>query len=154
MNIQEDSLIFSEETYPGVFCTHTLVNKNNCHVKIINTTTKEIQLPENFCPKYESLANFYFCSIQNKTNEENLNERAKKLNKELKLESSEPLIRNKLDKLCNEFNDIFSLQGDLLSENNFYKQSITLNDPKPTYIKNYRLPESQKHKINEQVQKC
>lgn len=152
INMQEDSVIFSEEICPGVFCANTLVNKGNCNVKIINTTTKEVLLPANFYPKHEPLANFYFCAIPNNTNKENISERAQKLKNELKLENSDPHIRDKLENLCIEFNDIFSLQGDLLSENNFYEQSIALNDQKPTYIKNYRLPESQKNEINEQIQ--
>lgn len=52
-----------------------------------------------------------------------------------------------------EFNDIFSLENDVLSHNNFYEQHIELSERKPVYIKNYRTPESQKTEINAQVEK-
>lgn len=151
-NIQEDSVIFSEEICQGVFCTNTIVNKNNCCVRIINTTNKEVLLPENFHPKHEPLANFYYCTMQNNANKEKYNERANKLKSELKLENNDPHFKDKLEKLCVEFNDVFSLQGDPVSQNNLYEQNIILNDQKPIYIKNYRLPEAQKQEIHQQVQ--
>lgn len=55
--------------------------------------------------------------------------------------------------LCNEFSDIFSLQNDLLTCNNFYKQKIRLQNDIPTYIKNYRSAHSQREEICRQVEK-
>lgn len=36
--------------------------------------------------------------------------------------------------------------------NNFYEQKLRITDSSPVYIKNYRLPHSQKSEINNQVQ--
>ena len=54
-------------------------------------------------------------------------------------------------KICKEFEDIFYFKGDILSVNNFYKQSIPLQDKQPVYIKNYRLPNGQLEEVNKQV---
>ena len=55
--------------------------------------------------------------------------------------------------MCEKFNDIFALQDDFLTCNNFYKQNINLNDPSPVYIKNYRTPEVHREEIKKQVSK-
>lgn len=59
----------------------------------------------------------------------------------------------KLLNLCGRFNDIFALEGDSLSSNNFYKQNINLSDHVPVYIKNYRSPEIHQQEIDTQVDK-
>lgn len=41
---------------------------------------------------------------------------------------------------------------DKMSVNNFYEQKLRLRDNEPVYIKNYRLPHTQKQEINRQVQ--
>lgn len=80
--------------------------------------------------------------------------RNKKLLKEINFNKIfDPKIKSKLENLCQEFSDIFALEEDVLSVNNFYKQNILLNDSSPMYIKNYRTPESKKTEINEQVNK-
>lgn len=55
--------------------------------------------------------------------------------------------------LCNHFNDIFHLEGDKPTTNNFYTQKLHLRDHEPVYVKNYRLPQTQKLEIRKQVQK-
>lgn len=62
-------------------------------------------------------------------------------------------IQNDLLPLLNEFNDIFALSTDKMTQNNFYEQKLRLNDNTPVYIKNYRLPKSQKEEITKHVQK-
>lgn len=52
-----------------------------------------------------------------------------------------------------EFADIFHLECDKPSVNNFYTQKLRVNDNTPVYVKNYRLPHSQKMEINSQVSK-
>lgn len=61
--------------------------------------------------------------------------------------------KNKLWPLCQEFDDIFHLPNDKATVNNFYTQTLTLKDNEQVYIKNYRLPQSQKNEIKAQVQK-
>jgi len=49
--------------------------------------------------------------------------------------------------------NVFGLETESLSTNNFYKQKLRLKDEEPVYIKNYRSPHSQKDEIQAQVQK-
>lgn len=51
-----------------------------------------------------------------------------------------PSQANKLLALCLEFNDIFHLENDQLSVNNFYEQNLIVSDEEPVFTKNYRLP--------------
>lgn len=53
--------------------------------------------------------------------------------------------------LCLQFSQIFAMPDDEGSVNNFYKQTLTLKDEIPVYVKNYRLPQTQKSEINSQV---
>lgn len=46
---------------------------------------------------------------------------------------------------------LHKLDSDTLTTNNFYTQKLTLTDSKPVFIKNYRLPYSQKAEIEAQV---
>lgn len=77
--------------------------------------------------------------------------RIKKLTSELDLTNTPIHARDKLTKLCTDYNDIFALENDLLTTNNFYKQRIALEDKAPVYIKNYRTPETQITEINRQI---
>lgn len=53
--------------------------------------------------------------------------------------------------LCYEYMPIFHDCKNKLTINNFYKQEIQLTDNIPVYVKNYRLPQSQKSEIKNQV---
>lgn len=55
--------------------------------------------------------------------------------------------------LCMEFCDVFHVEGDKPTTNNFYEQTLTVKDDIPVYIKNYRLPHAQKDEIQRQVKK-
>lgn len=55
---------------------------------------------------------------------------------------------NELLKLCNKYSNIFDMPGDPASVNNFYEQKLTLRDKVPVFVKNYRLPQTQKEEIN------
>lgn len=58
-----------------------------------------------------------------------------------------------LTPLCTEFSEIFHLNGDKPTVNNFYKQKLTLKDNETVYTRNYRLPQSQKVEIAKEVNK-
>jgi len=75
------------------------------------------------------------------------------VHKELKLPKFPSLFKSDLTKLCTEYRDIFGLETENISANNFYKQKLRLKDKTPVYIKNYRMPESQKPEIQRQVDK-
>ncbi|KAH8376522.1 hypothetical protein KR200_007314, partial [Drosophila serrata] len=55
--------------------------------------------------------------------------------------------------LCTRYTDIFGLETESITTNNFYKQKLRVKDDAPVYIKNYRSPHSQVQEIQSQVQK-
>lgn len=55
--------------------------------------------------------------------------------------------------LCKEFNDIFALESDKMTVNNFYTQSFKIKDDTPVYVKNYRQPYSQRGEVAKQIEK-
>ena len=58
-----------------------------------------------------------------------------------------------LTKICKEYSDIFGLETETISTNNFCERKLRLNDKQPVYIKNYSIPHSHKNEINKQVRK-
>lgn len=60
-------------------------------------------------------------------------------------------LNEKITKLCTEYADIFTMPDDKMSVNNFYEQKLRTKDNEPVFVKNYRLPHSQKLEINKQV---
>lgn len=57
-----------------------------------------------------------------------------------------------LTPLCTEFSDIFHIDGDIQTVNNFYEQKLQLRDTEQVYTRNYRQPQAYKAEINRQVQ--
>lgn len=53
--------------------------------------------------------------------------------------------------LCIEYSDIFHLEGDQPTVNNFYAQDLSLTDKQPVFTPNYRQPQSQKAIISGEV---
>jgi len=49
--------------------------------------------------------------------------------------------------------NIFGIETELISTNNFYKQKIRMKADEQVYIKNYRIPHSQKEEVDKQVDK-
>ena len=47
-------------------------------------------------------------------------------------------ISTTLTNLCSEYSDIFGLESETITTNNFYEQKLKVKDTQPVYIKNYR----------------
>lgn len=142
-----DCVVDNAEVTEGVFISRTIVDPKRAYIRVLNTTD-EIQKISNRISKVESLKDFDIYQID--TLIEN-DERNKKL-LDILSQNSEMKNDANLTKLCAEFSDIFALKTDTMSKNNFYTQSLRLNDNQPVYIKNYRNPHSTKTEINKQVQ--
>lgn len=126
------------------------MKKENCFIKFINTTDDVYKLSTRFKPKHAPLSKYE----QSNSNKLPCHEARKlKLKNEINTQSLEAKTKNKVEALCMELNDIFSLKNDVLTHNNYYEQNIQLSEQKPVYIKNYRTPEIQKTEINAQVNK-
>lgn len=114
-----------------------VLNTDEC-IKVINTEKLRISATENFhILQYDKMTN-------------HTNNRLEMLQNKLKKKTTQ-FMRNKLTDLCMEFSDIFHVEGDRSSVNNFYKQKIGVTDNEPVYTKNYRLPYAQKTEIDRQV---
>lgn len=149
----EDVLIESQEIADGVFVGNSIVPKKGiAHIDILNTNNTDVQIKQ-FSIKTEPLNNYDIVDFDQHLHDSPRDDRFQKLLSELNLNISDPKAEESIKGICKDFCDIFHLKTDKLTFNNFYKQKITLSDRKPVYIKNYRLPQSQIHEINQHVEK-
>lgn len=150
-NLLEDSVVEGKQLKPGVFIASSIVNQNEQYVKILNVNTKPAFVHFNMKTKVAPLQKYHKIDLPKEKINEKRNE---KLIDELKVNNIIDLdIKTKLKQLCLKYNDIFALEGEKLSANNFYKQSIHVNTDSPVYIKNYRTPEVHKEETNTQINK-
>lgn len=143
-----NQFVDSQEILAGVFVARSIVTKENPLVRIINTTN-DVQVIEKTKLKSENLDNFRICVL--KTVEKN-DSRDSKVEKVLSGRMP-TYIREKLMPMCLEFSQIFALETDRMTVNNFYNQALKLIDNNPVYVKNYRLPYTQKVEIDTQIDK-
>lgn len=141
------AVIPSREIDDGVFCATTVIFDKTPTIRLVNTTNrmKSIQNAK-FIAKHISEYKIL------KLNENSGTKRTELLLKIL--ENKSPIqSRSKLMALCREFSDIFAMEGDKATQNNFYVQELNVTDPTPVYTKNYRMPHSQKSEISKQIGK-
>lgn len=146
-NFNEPCLIDRCEISPGIFTSPTIAYNNSPLIRILNTTTNATVI-SNKIETAEKLENYRIFSYRG---EQQNDERGTKLREKLS-EKVPKMHKNRLLDLCVEYNDIFALENDTLTVNNFYKQKLRLKDDSPVFTRNYRLPMTQKEEINKQVQ--
>lgn len=131
--LNEDSVIISGEIQPGVFYANAIINQNNSFIRFLNTTDKPAIIPTNFSPQLYPLHTYH---IDTTVHLQNPNEiRTNQILNEIELGHLEPSLKSHIQKLCTEYNDIFTLENDKLTANNFYEQEIKLKEPVSVYIK-------------------
>lgn len=142
-------VIKSQEIGPSVLIPTTIAYESHTWIRVLNASENGFTAnAKNFQFDYIKNYDIYKVSQKNDTNLDR-KERLKSL-----LSPKIPKhARKALLKLCTDYADIFHLDGDKPSTNNFYSQDLHLSDSTPVYIKNYRLPQSQKTEIKSQVQK-
>lgn len=146
-NVSEPMYVESQEICKGVFIGKGIIDSNNPILRIVNITD-EFKCVRTDKIKTEKLKNFYIYSV----NESRIDdERIVKLRSILETQMPDD-VRSQLMPICEQYADIFSLKDDKMTVNNFYEQSFRLTDSSPVYIKNYRLPHTQREEINRQVQ--
>lgn len=148
IQIQTPSVILQQEISPGLFVANSIIDSNSSYIRILNTNSSPVKAKlDNL--QIRPLSEFH--TIQ-PTNTKNLFE-AKRLatliDIIIKSHSGENL--SKLTNLISDYADIFLVPGDNPTVNNFYEQTLKLKSDKSTYIKNYRLPYTQKAEVNRQV---
>jgi RNase H-like domain found in reverse transcriptase/Reverse transcriptase (RNA-dependent DNA polymerase)/Integrase zinc binding domain/Retroviral aspartyl protease len=155
LNLAEESIILSHEVVKGVLCANTIVGLDP-HIEFLNVTENDIKL-ENFSPKLIPLANFKVSQLNKYVKSDSGDssfdpKRAERLINELSLNNVPAFILEDVKSICTQYQDIFHLEGDVVSTNNFYKQKIATMDDSPSYIKNYRIPHAHKNIIEKEVQ--
>lgn len=146
-NFTESQYINQMEIESGVFIANSIATSATPLIKVLNTTDDTKIIPK-FLLKSENLSTFDVYSLDEI--DINNKDRNNKLS-QIILNNSPPHIYDKLVNLCMEYSDIFALESDQMTQNNFYEQRLRLSDNKPVYIKNYRLPHTHREEINRQV---
>lgn len=95
----------------------------------------------------------YDCYCLNSSHNVNIELNRKKENASILQDRAPEYVRSDLLKLCEEFSDIFLLEGEPVTVNNFYKQELILKDKQAVYVKQYKLPAALKSEVNRQVNK-
>lgn len=149
VRLTEDQVINATELTPGVTIARSIFNPNSPFLRVINTSN-ETKVISNQLPKSLNLSNFNIYSIDDVINP--TDQRSEKISTFVQKDVPK-YIRDDLIKLCNEFSDVFALEEDKMTVNNFYKQKLRIVDQTPVFTKNYRLPQTHKAEINKQVQK-
>lgn len=136
----------AQDLAPGVYIARAIVDPTNPIVKILNTTEKTQTVSINKI-KTESIDDYDIYSF----NENEYDTKRKEKIREVLKNRMPEHIKPTLLPLCEEYADIFALDGDKLTVNNFYGQKLRLKDNEPVYIKNYRTPFAQRPEIDKQV---
>jgi Retroviral aspartyl protease./Reverse transcriptase (RNA-dependent DNA polymerase)./Integrase core domain. len=144
-NIIGDHVIDQQEIIPGVFTAQAIVSDSNPLVRILNTNSYAVSIPSSHAVTSTPLSNFHVLN-KTDTNPVRTNEILKHLTPNFP-----NFAKDRLTDICSKYTDIFALENEPISTNNFYQQRITVNNNKPIYIKNYRIPHIMKKEINEQV---
>lgn len=146
-NVQGDIVIPGGEILPGIFAAGTVTSASKPLVKILNTNNRTCTISK-INVETIPLADFNIL----KTNIPKAH-RASQILSKLNLTNIPEYARSQLEKLCCDYQDIFAVENEPLTTNNFYQQDIELIDSRPVYTKNYRIPEAHKQEINRQVEK-
>lgn len=147
-NFNETSFIESREIANGIFIANTIIHEQTALIRVINTTDA-MKIISNKLNCSSGIKNYHIFTLD-KT--ENTEERTRKL-KEIFTRNTPREKLNTLMNLCGEYTDIFTMDGDKMTTNNFYTQKIRISDETPAYTKNYRIAHGQKEEINQQVGK-
>lgn len=142
--------IRAQELQNGVMTSNAIARDGKALVNIVNTTEQIKKIP---FPKlqHECLSNYTVWNATKVIAKESRTEELLKILKESYPDDKN--IQNRLNEICREFSDIFFMDEDLLTQNNFYEQKLRLKDNEPVYTKNYRTPQTQKEEIHRQVKK-
>ena len=152
-NIENNAeyLCLSKEIVPGVFVGNTIVESNNQSItlNLINTTEDPIEIVSNDLI-FDNIKHYDIFSLKSWSSQ--TNDRLKILESSVSLSHLNQEERESIKHIIRQYNDVFHLEGDMLTATHGIKHSIpTKADCVPIYQKSYRLPDAIKHEINKQV---
>lgn len=140
-------VIEPQEIEKGILVPSSIVYQPQSWVRVLNTHDG-IKIINTEAVKASPITDFHI--LQTQENDSYATNRLKKLQSTLRKKIPE-FMRSKVVELCTNFSDIFHVEGDKSSTNNFYEQKLITRDNEPVFTKNYRLPHAQKSEINRQV---
>lgn len=140
-------LVEAQEIDDGIVIPTTLIHEPNAWIRVLNST-EDMKIINTGKIKTSSITDFHI--IQSQKRESNSTHRIQNLQSIIKKRVPE-FMRTKILELCTDFSDIFHVDDDKCTINNFYEQKLTLTDNEPVFTKNYRLPHKQKDEIHKQV---
>lgn len=149
--IKEDCVVLPKELCEGVFMAGSICKPNQGKIRILILNTRESQVNLNyFRPEVESFSDYSILHFEKHNNIDA--DRVKKLFSLLQLEHLNKEERTSIRNICAKFSDIFQLPGDKLTTTKIYDHSIQLKPHvDPVYVKQYRLPFSQRDEVEKQV---
>lgn len=127
----------------------TIAQSNECWIRVLNTTD-EMHIIDVTTLKCTNINQFDIFRGSCKTQDKD--KRKGKLIEIIK-NTTPSYAHDQLIPLCVEYSDIFHVEGDIPTVNNFYSQKLSLIDREPVFTRNYRLPQSQKTIISGEVER-
>lgn len=143
-------VIPSREISRGVFTATTVAFNHNPIIRVLNTTEKPQRIVTELSNKHTEDICKYNVYVTNKSNEND--DRVEKVI-EILSPNIPQMFEKELKDLCTEYSDIFTLETDRMTTNNFYTQKLRTTDTTPVFTRNYRLPKTQKDEIDRQISK-
>ena len=143
----QEILVPNQEPQPGIFIANSLVKANKAYIRILNTNNSTVSLKIDEI-KTENISEYDIIEGNFTNDQSRKTEVLKILQKHFPTQ-----FKNTLFNLCSDYSDIFGLETETISTNNFYKQKLRVKDSTPVYIKNYRIPHVHKEEIDKQVNK-
>lgn len=151
-SVNETCVVVPKELCDGVFlaCSIATPLDNKLAIQILNTREDEVNLTY-FNPECERFSDYDVCTFD--TSHIDVG-RVKKVLSDLDLTHLNDEERNGIQNICAKYADIFCVSGDKLTTANLYEQNIQLKpNSDPVYIKQYRLPFSQRDELEKQITK-
>lgn len=154
---KKEMVSIAEELEPNVFTGNCIVDPKNqaAYISVINANDTGVILEK--APKFVPLDEFNVLMTEATSNKAQIkgterfekikNLVEKNLNPDLNIEE-----RNDILSIIEEYADIFHLEGEVLTCTNGYKHVITTySDVAPVFIKPYRIPQSQRKIVDEEI---
>lgn len=131
---------------------YTTIKPFQARMEIINLTNKVINFSIKNQVNVKSLnENFTVETNHIYTSQQSYNSKYHTISNIIETDHLNDEERHKLLKLCKKFEHIFYKEGDNLSFSNNIKHEINLNNDKPIFIKQYRLPQIHKNIIKNEI---
>lgn len=147
-NFNGISFIDNAEIVKDVFVSTTIAHDDSPLIRVLNISN-ETKTVSNILNDVTNIQQFDIYTVNAVTNDI---ERIEKLKTLFTKNTPKNYVGEILD-ICSEYSDIFALENDTLTTNNFYSQKLRVTDESIVYNKNYRLPIAQKDEITRQVNK-